>query len=486
MIQIHAIMVKLLDVSHQVLSQNHLLLKLSFCTVFIKEEAGLFTRKHKLRLTEIPNGTEVFFVYRRPAVWQALDLGLDLFYNIRYDEDFEFSSQATAEINHDDENGILRFFRSREVTCALIEAFKEGVQQKSRFGFTLDSLRAMQGLSLTYRVLKQYAEAESILAKALALAHSATTTDLAFQLQILYEFGALYLDQQKLSEAEMKFLFIEKAIRQQRTSDTDVLRLQVIGGLATVALRRQLLLQAESLLRNALSSQRGLSRMERLARLALQNQLNITCCAQDRLIEARAMCETTLSEQEEYIEQNHYHILRTRHCLAKVLYEQGLSTESEVLYQRQLEHLHAILGLDHLDVLGTMESLAQIYYDQYDLERSQTLWQQLCEKYEIVLGGRHPTTWEARYQLAQSLRDAGKEELAVDVLEHILTEVESTDGPNQYLSRRIMFVLQDLYRHLGNAILAKEYRKKLLGLNASTPGKIPPIMVSAVNNSRTC
>jgi len=472
---------KLSDTLH-----SHMELKSLFHTVLIKGEAGIFTRSHNLCLTEIPNGKELVFVYRRPSLWQALDIGRDMFYDIQYDEDFELSSPSVADINYQDENGILRFFSNKETMNALVEAFKEGVQRKSRFGFTLESLRAMQGLSLTHRVLKQYAEAESILAKALALAHSATATDMVFRLQISYEFGELYLDQGKLNQAERKFLFVEKAIRQHQTPHATILQLQVAGALADVALHRQRPRQAESILRSALQSPSGPSCAEKLENIALRNKMSITYCAQDRLVEARAICEKALSEQEECIPENHYHRLRTTQCLAKVLYEQGQSAESKALYQRLYEHIHAILGLDHPDTLRTIESLAQIYYDEYDLEESLSLRQQLCKKYKIELGESHPTTWEAIYQLAQSLRDTGKESLAVDVLEHILPQTESVNGSYHYSSRQIMFVLEDLYRHLGNTSLAGGLRRKLVSLNDNMPGKGSSTKRSCSNNIRTC
>ena len=42
---------------------------------------------------------------------------------------------------------------------------------------------------------------------------------------------------------------------------------------------------------------------------------------QDQISEAQALCESTLAEQEAYLGQNHYHTLRSAHCLAKILSE---------------------------------------------------------------------------------------------------------------------------------------------------------------------
>lgn len=76
------------------------------------------------------------------------------------------------------------------------------------------------------------------------IVHSATETDIGFRLYILYYYGELYLDQRKLKDAEKKFLLVEKAINQHHLPSADILQLQLLGSLATLAIRQQRLQQA--------------------------------------------------------------------------------------------------------------------------------------------------------------------------------------------------------------------------------------------------
>lgn len=193
-------------------------------------------------------------------MWHTLAYGRDLFNSVQYEDDFESSLPKISDTEAKENIGILRFFGADGITMSLLmEAFREGVDKKSRFGFTTDSIRAMQGLSLMHRLLRQYTEAESVLTKALALAHSAANTDIEFQLHILYEYGEFYLDQGNLMRAERKYLHVEKAIRQHKPIGTEMLHLQVFGSLTTLAIGQRRLQQAELLLKKAfgLSSELG-------------------------------------------------------------------------------------------------------------------------------------------------------------------------------------------------------------------------------------
>lgn len=125
-----------------------------------------------MSLTQLESGAELIFIYQRPPIWQTFQYGRDLFYGIRYNDEFEDLRPEAVDAEATDGTGILRFFAPTGITMSMVvEAFKEGVDKKSSFGYTRESIRALQGLSLAHQILRQFAEAESVLAKALALAH---------------------------------------------------------------------------------------------------------------------------------------------------------------------------------------------------------------------------------------------------------------------------------------------------------------------------
>ena len=413
-------------------------------------------------MTQLESGAELIFAYQRPTIWQTFEYGRDSFYGIRYDDEFEDLPSETVDAEATDGTGILRFLTSTGVTMSMIvEAFKEGVGKKSRFGYTRESIRAMQSLSLAHQILRQFADAESVLSEALALAHMATDTNIEFRLHILYYFGELYLDQGKLEDAEKKFLLVENAIDQHHTPSANVLQLQLLGSLATLAIRQHHLQQAQSLLEKALFLPVEPDGRGKFQHLVLKSQMGVLYFIQDRISEARTLCESTLAEQEAYLGHNHYQTLRTAQCLAKVLFEQDSVSESKILYQRHLLRLRALLGSQHRDTLITIEDMARVLHEMGDFKESQVLRKELCEEYDSSLGGDHPVTREAYYQLAQTLKDAHEETAAIDILERLFRKISLAHQLNRLESRQIMFVLEFLYRRVNNLRRAEILRQEL-------------------------
>lgn len=440
--------------------------------VFIKGKATLFKRGHHLNLTQLESGAELILIYQRPSIWQTFEYGRDVFYGIRYDDEFEDLASEAVDAEATEDTGILRFFAPTGITMSMVvEAFKEGVDKKSRFGYTRESIRAMQGLALAHQILHQFTNAERVLSKALALAHSAADTDTSFRLHILYYYGELYLDQGKLEEAEKKFLLVEKAINQHHPPSTDILQLQLLGSLASLAIRQQRLQRAQSLLERALVLPVEPDVAGKFQHLVLKSHMGVLHLVQDRMSDARALCESTLAEQEAYLGHNHYHTLRSAHCLARILFEQDLVSESKTLYQRQLLRLRALLGSRHHDTLKTIEHMARILHESDDFQESRILLEELCEEYDSSLGGDHPATCEAYYQLAQTLKDTHKESAAIDILERLFRKIKLAHRLNRPESRRVMFVLELLYRRVNNLHHAEILRQELQSQSKYLSGK---------------
>ena len=315
--------------------------------VFIKGETTLFKRGHQFGMTVLESGAELIFTYQRPPIWQTFEYSRDLLHGIRYDDEFEDLPSEVVDAEITDGTGISRFLKSTGITMSmLVEAFQEGVD-KSRALVTQVNRYAQCSVfpsCIRYYANLQHTDAENVLSEALTLANGTPNSDDELQIHLQYYHGELYLDQGKLDDAEKKFLLVEKAIDQQHTPNTDILHLQLLGSLATLAIRQHRLQQAQSLLEKALGLPIEPHSRGTFQRLVLQSQMGVLNFIQDRMNEARALCESTLVEQEDYLGHNHHHTLRTARCLADTLFEQSLVSESKILYQRQLLRLRAILG----------------------------------------------------------------------------------------------------------------------------------------------
>ena len=404
-------------------------------------------------------------------MWNAMKYGRDMLYSVRYDDEFDGSLPEAVGTNFANEIGILQFFAPGGITMPmLVEAFRKGVEKKSRFGYTQESLRAMQGLSLAHRILRQYADAESVLAKARDLADSTIDADVELKCQVLYEFTELYLDRAKFEDAEKNLLLIEEAIRQNQLPRGNLLHLTILGSFATLAIRQRQPQRAQSFLEKALKLPSESSRDEFWQHLVLKGQMSVLYCIQDRFNEARAFCELTLAEQKHHIGPRHYHTLRTTHCLARILYEQQMLSESKTLYQHQLVHLRSILGPQHHDTLTTTVQLAIILHELDDFQESLNLWEGLYEECKRMLGENHSTARETQYQLAQTLKDARQDRSAIDILESLLRRADSAKNPKHLEVRRVLFVLSLLHRRVGETDRAEALQRRLEGQNRPVLG----------------
>lgn len=473
LVLIHYITVKQLAVSIITCPFMELKLTCEFRLVLIEGEARIFKRHQGLRLIDIPNCAKLVFVYQRPPIWQTLTLGRDLFYKTRYDDELEISHPSRTH-SDDEDIGVLRFFGTTSISLPmLLEAFEEGEKEKSRFGFNAQSIRAMQGAALVYRLQRRYSHAERVLEEALACTQRVLGADHQIQPQIQYELGEVYLEQGKLDHAARKFLLVEIAILGHTGLNATYFRVNLFGSLATIALRRRQLQQAESLLVRALSSTFSICGVTDSLRFTLYDQMSIVHCAQGRFSEAQAVCGMALLEQKAKfgLGLNHHHTLRTALCLAKVLCEQHLSYEAMTLYRQLLPRLYEILGPNHEYTLTTIETMAQILYREGLLAESETLCRELCDGYECGLGEDNPTTWEAKFLLAQILKDRNMDRKAIEVLERLFQRMDTFYGLNHPESRRVLYVLEYLYRRRGDASIAEHLRRKLRNRHADHSGK---------------
>ena len=176
------------------------------------EETGeLYTEDDQRRLTDLPTNVRVIFVHQRPALWQPFVIASDLIHNVQYLDSFENSQQGYPVIEKEYEISIFKFINTdAAITSFLVEAFELAVDQKSRFGYSTLSLLAMKGLALVYRIFKRPEEAKEVLSRALDLSHVTQTLDMEMRYELLYDSGALYLDQGNVNSAEQYFFLIEK------------------------------------------------------------------------------------------------------------------------------------------------------------------------------------------------------------------------------------------------------------------------------------
>jgi hypothetical protein len=113
---------------------------------------------------------------------------------------------------------------------------------------------------------------------------------------------------------------------------------------------------------------------------------------------------------------------------ATYMYDRGLYTEAEPLYQGALEIREQVLGAMHPDTAISLNNLARLYHAQGKYEQAEPLLKRALEIREQVLGAMHPDTAISLNNLALLYDAQGKYEQAEPLLKRALQICEQVLG----------------------------------------------------------
>jgi tetratricopeptide (TPR) repeat protein len=428
---------------------KRLLLDTDWYTVVVDETEKFYTKDDERCLTELTDNVGLTFVYNRPTLRQPFLIARDMTRSVRYLDSVGEIQDEVSVVPHDTNTNIFAFLRTgAESSSFLTEAFELAVDRKSRFGYSDEALLAMKGLALIYRILKRLEDAKNVLSRALGLSYSTQVVSTKMRYELLYDFAALYLDHGDTNNAEIQFSLIERHYRDDNADKFHTLCSKAIEGLATIALEKGLLQQAESLFHSALEQNFGNAGIS--LEHTIKSKLGMVYCAQGQLDRAYRLCEESLEYQKELLGDRHYHSLRTMHLLAGILFEKISLSEAEHFYVHELSGLETLLGPYHLDTLKTKELLACVYRGQSRFETAQTIWKDLFHTYESLLGPEHFCTIEAQLQLCQLLGIDDRLNESVKCLKSLCEMTDRLYGPSHPTNRRAKFLLANVYHKLGN------------------------------------
>lgn len=389
-------------------------------------------------------------------------LARDLVYHIRYVDEFENLPEEISVIPSNRARNIFQFMNTdTSATPFLIESFYLAIDNRSRFGYTVNYLLSMRGLALVYRILKSVDKAAEILEKALDISYGLSIRDSQIQFELIYDLGAVNIAQENTTLAEKRFSVIEKEFRDISKQDTQAIYLKAVDGLAAASFQDGLLQQTESLLDFVISQNAGIAELALEKRLANKTKVGLVYWAQGQLDLAKSVFEETLDQQQQFLGECHYHSLRTMYNLAGVLSEKLFLLESEMLYTRVLTGLSVLLGSGHLDTLRVMELLAHQYFRQHKFSEASEMWRNLLHSYEKRFGKDHVRTMEACYQLCQSLARIEMLADCIELLQPLCHMNEQLYGSTHPATRRSIMFLSNIHRHLGHRNSFESIRRQL-------------------------
>jgi tetratricopeptide (TPR) repeat protein len=294
-------------------------------------------------------------------------------------------------------------------------------------------------LALSLHQAGEYAAAEPLYRRALAIDESALGPNSPFVAANLNNLASLLQDEGNFKEAEPLFrralMIDEKALP---PSDPGVA--MALNNLAELLHDRGLYQASEALLRQALTID--------------QNALGPDDPA----------------------------VARDLDGLAETLRAQGRFQEAEPLFRSALAINQKALGRDHPSTANCLEGLALVLADRAEYQEAQSLLRQALAINEQALGENHPHVARTMGHLATTLRDSGNYEAAEPLFRNALRIVEHVFGPNHPQ-------VADLLNGLGVLLMDQaEYReaeqlfRQALTINEKALGADHPFVAMNLNN----
>ncbi|RGP64701.1 kinesin light chain 2 [Fusarium sporotrichioides] len=183
-------------------------------------------------------------------------------------------------------------------------------------------------------------------------------------------------------------------------------------------------------------------------------------------------------------ESNGVIMLDATQLLVHILYNQGLSHQSQKLLESLIESKKAMLGEGHLSTLESMYALSQYHFDNENLEDAEELHARTLSISKRTLGERHPHTMEymmglsitvEMYVSEQRLNDA--EELQVQAVELSILLVGEVHPDTMFYR----LVLENIYKKQGQLKKAEDQCKKVLTARKKLYGEQHPATIEAMD-----
>jgi tetratricopeptide (TPR) repeat protein len=272
--------------------------------------------------------------------------------------------------------------------------------------YGLDSVDAAGLLDWTGTYLRwraQYAEAEPLLKRALAIVEKTLGPDDTRTTTCLTRLAGLYYYQGRYEEAEP---LLKRACHNDENRDAD----ETAGAIGTLA---------------AIYEKQG------------------------RHGEAETIYQNALDIKEKALGPNHPHVATCLNNLAMVYQGQDRYEEAEPLLKRAIRIRQLTLGPDHPDTAQALKNLAILYFHNGRYAEAQALVQGALAVYERTLGPDHPDTAQALNDLAVLYEKQGRHGEAETIYQNALDIKEKALGPNHPALAVTLWNLALLYENQG-------------------------------------
>jgi len=271
----------------------------------------------------------------------------------------------------------------------------------------IETLKAMERLSLTLYRRGKYSDAEALVRQTLDTDRRLFGTDDPVTLGAQTDFGAILLAQGKRDEAER----VDRdaiAIEQRVLGRDAALTLATTNNLAMVLRLRGRYPEAEQAFREVYERRKRVLPPDDPETMTAGVNLALVLADQGRFPEAEALNRETLQQLTRVLGPEHPFTLNTMNNLADVLISEGKYPEAEKLNRATLASRERLLGPEHSDTIISMANLARLLANDGHVREAEDLFGSVLEKRKKVFGPEHPDTIRAMADLGGLLGLAKK------------------------------------------------------------------------------
>ncbi len=277
------------------------------------------------------------------------------------------------------------------------------------------TLTSINNLAFVYQSQGRYGEAEPLYRRALAARERVLGAEHPNTLTSVNNLAFLYQSQGRYGEAESLYrrtLAARERVLGAEHPDT----LQSVNNLAFLYQSQGRDGEAEPLYRRALATREKVLGAGHPDTLTSVNDLAALYQSEGRYGEAEPLYRRALATNEKVLGAEHPQTLRSVNNLAGLFESQGRYMESEPLYRRALTARKKVLGAEHPDSLTSVNDLGFLYQAQGRYDEAESLFRKALAARERQLGETHPDTIETQLNLAVTLINGERTELALEQL----------------------------------------------------------------------
>jgi len=344
-----------------------------------------------------------------------------------------------------------------------------------------ETATGLSNLALLYHQQGRYAEAEPLLQRALAIAeeqvgasHPETATD-------LNNLATLYQTQGRYTEAE-PLLQRALTIAEEQLGASHLATATSLDNLAGLYYQQGRYAEAEPLLQRVLLIREEQLETSHPAAATSLNNLAELYRTQGRYPEAEPLLQRALLIREEQLGTSHPAAATSLNSLALLYYQQGRYAEAEPLYQRALFIREEQLGASHPATAQCLNNLAGLHESQGRYAEAEPLYQRALSINEEQLGASHPETAASLNNLAGLHKSQGRYAEAEPLYQRALAIAEEQLGASHPHTAACLNNLAELYQAQGRYAEAEPLLQRTLTIAEERLGASHPQTAACLNN----